>query len=159
MSYSIANSCEQLLGLIIREVFRVPADFRHGVVIACAFSNWGNLPVAVVQTVAKNEPFDAATDPMLGVAYVSVFILIVSVDESARQPSAHRCSMRAVQHLLFRPWNVQDLRLGLCGGCARERCVAAASVEAALAGRAEVGGKEGEREWRRGPGLEQAVDV
>lgn len=34
-------------------------------------SNWGNLPTAVVQTMAKEEPFDPAKDVDLGVAYIA----------------------------------------------------------------------------------------
>lgn len=45
---------------------------------ASTFSNWGNLPTAVVQTIATQDPFDPKRDPTLGVAYVSVFMLIVS---------------------------------------------------------------------------------
>lgn len=66
------------MGFIIREFFYVPADFQWGIIIACTFSNWGNLPTAVVQTIATEKPFDPTTDPTLGVAYVAVFILIVS---------------------------------------------------------------------------------
>lgn len=34
-------------------------------------SNWGNLPTAVVQTMAKEAPFNPATDVDLGVAYIA----------------------------------------------------------------------------------------
>lgn len=36
-----------------------------------ALSNWGNLPTAVVQSVAAAEPFDPSTDPALGVGQSS----------------------------------------------------------------------------------------
>lgn len=81
----------QLLGLIgsliIRELFYVPRDFRWGVLVLGIISNWGklqfidigvfgvlmsgNLPTAVVQTMAKEPPFDPATDVDLGVAYIA----------------------------------------------------------------------------------------
>ncbi len=58
---------------------------------ACACSNWGNLPTAVVQTVAQNAPFNKATDPTLGVAYVSVFILVVSIKVVLFTTAIDRC--------------------------------------------------------------------
>jgi soluble lytic murein transglycosylase-like protein len=41
-------------------------------------SNWGNLPTAVVQTMAREAPFDPATDVDLGVAYIAIFILLMN---------------------------------------------------------------------------------
>ncbi|RXK39192.1 hypothetical protein M231_03549 [Tremella mesenterica] len=67
-----------LLGWIVREIFYVPADFRYGIVVMGVISNWGNLPTAVVQTVAQNAPFDPSTDIELGVAYIAVFILLMN---------------------------------------------------------------------------------
>ncbi|KIY43078.1 hypothetical protein FISHEDRAFT_54136 [Fistulina hepatica ATCC 64428] len=68
-----------LFGVIIREVCYVPRNFWQGIVIACALSNWGNLPTAVVMTVMAEAPFDPDTDPELGVSYVSIFILIFHI--------------------------------------------------------------------------------
>ncbi|GJJ11276.1 hypothetical protein Clacol_005508 [Clathrus columnatus] len=41
----------------------------------CATSNWGNLPTAVVLSVTQVAPFNPATDPDLGVSFVSIFIV------------------------------------------------------------------------------------
>ncbi|KAL7411983.1 auxin efflux carrier [Mrakia frigida] len=64
-----------LMGLIVREIFWVPKEFHWGILIMSSLSNWGNLPTAIVQSVAAGEPFDSATDPTLGVGFVAVFIL------------------------------------------------------------------------------------
>lgn len=89
------------MGFILREFLYVPKDvngsvpappprrrlsltpslflalqFRYGILIMTALSNWGNLPTAIVQSVAANAPFDPTTDPTLGVGFVSVFICV-----------------------------------------------------------------------------------
>ncbi|WVN85983.1 uncharacterized protein L203_101141 [Cryptococcus depauperatus CBS 7841] len=72
----------QALGLffawLIREIFYVPIDFRWGILIAGVISNWGNLPTAVVQTMAQDAPFNSDTDVDLGVAYIAIFIFIMN---------------------------------------------------------------------------------
>ncbi|OCF62002.1 hypothetical protein L486_01668 [Kwoniella mangroviensis CBS 10435] len=72
----------QLLGLIfawiIRELFYVPIDFRWGILVSGLTSNWGNLPTAIVQTMAKESPFNPAVDVDLGVAYIAIFIFIMN---------------------------------------------------------------------------------
>ncbi|KIR60535.1 membrane protein [Cryptococcus bacillisporus CA1873] len=72
-----------ILGFIcawfVREFFFVPPDFRYGILVMGALSNWGNLPTAVVQTLAKSAPFDPGTDVELGVAYIAVFVLAMNV--------------------------------------------------------------------------------
>ncbi|KAE8540514.1 hypothetical protein D1P53_003461 [Cryptococcus gattii VGV] len=64
-----------ILGFIcawfVREFFFVPPDFRYGILVMGTLSNWGNLPTAVVQTLAKSAPFDPDTDVELGVAYIA----------------------------------------------------------------------------------------
>ncbi|WVW78207.1 hypothetical protein I302_100158 [Kwoniella bestiolae CBS 10118] len=73
----------QFIGLlfawITRELFYVPKDFHHGILVLGMLSNWGNLPTAVVQTLAKGSPFDPSTDVELGVAYIAVFVLVMTV--------------------------------------------------------------------------------
>ncbi|WVQ66266.1 uncharacterized protein L199_004445 [Kwoniella botswanensis] len=72
----------QLLGItfawIIRELFYVPIDFRWGILVSGLTSNWGNLPTAIVQTMAKESPFNPAVDVDLGVAYIAIFIFIMN---------------------------------------------------------------------------------
>ncbi|EMD40328.1 hypothetical protein CERSUDRAFT_91043 [Gelatoporia subvermispora B] len=64
-----------LLGIIIREICYVPRNFWQGIVLVTGMSNWGNLPFAVVMTVTAQPPFDPDTDPALGSACVSVFVV------------------------------------------------------------------------------------
>ncbi|KAI0369267.1 hypothetical protein BV20DRAFT_968125 [Pilatotrama ljubarskyi] len=62
-----------LMGIIIREICYVPRNFWQGIVIMTGMSNWGNLPNAIVLAVTQQPPFNPATDPALGVSYVSIF--------------------------------------------------------------------------------------
>ncbi|EMD40327.1 hypothetical protein CERSUDRAFT_91042 [Gelatoporia subvermispora B] len=64
-----------LFGLLIREVCYVPRNFWQGIIIVTGMSNWGNLPNAVVMSVTEQAPFNPATDPALGVSFVSIFIV------------------------------------------------------------------------------------
>ncbi|KDQ51714.1 hypothetical protein JAAARDRAFT_62400 [Jaapia argillacea MUCL 33604] len=64
-----------LMGLLIREMFYVPRNFWQGIVVMCGMSNWGNLPNSIVLTVTQLPPFNSATDPALGVSFVSIFIV------------------------------------------------------------------------------------
>ncbi|CED85262.1 Auxin efflux carrier [Phaffia rhodozyma] len=68
-----------VFSLIIREIFWVPRNFQWGILMAGTLSNWGNLPTAIVQSVATNAPFDPDTDPTLGVAYISVFMIVYNL--------------------------------------------------------------------------------
>lgn len=63
---------------ILREIFYVPGDFQWGFLMLGAMSNWGNLPIAVVQSVGTEAPFDPSKDQALGIAYIAVFILIMN---------------------------------------------------------------------------------
>lgn len=63
---------------ILREIFYVPGDFQWGFLMLGAMSNWGNLPIAVVQSVGTETPFDPSKDQALGIAYIAVFILIMN---------------------------------------------------------------------------------
>ncbi|GHJ84613.1 hypothetical protein NliqN6_1015 [Naganishia liquefaciens] len=67
------------LGWLIRECLYVPADFQWGILAATTWSNWGNLPIAVITTVATQSPFDKNVDPTLGTAYVAVFTLVYNI--------------------------------------------------------------------------------
>nr|XP_018260066.1 uncharacterized protein I303_06983 [Kwoniella dejecticola CBS 10117]OBR82224.1 hypothetical protein I303_06983 [Kwoniella dejecticola CBS 10117] len=70
----------QMLGLMfawcIREIFYVPIDFRWGILLIQTIV--GNLPTAIVQTMAKEAPFNPAVDVDLGVAYIAIFIFIMN---------------------------------------------------------------------------------
>ncbi|KAF9021484.1 auxin efflux carrier [Hymenopellis radicata] len=71
--------CGCIFGIIIREVCYVPRNFWQGIIVACAISNWGNLPTAIVLTVTKSKPFNADTDPALGVSFVAIFIVSYNI--------------------------------------------------------------------------------
>ncbi|KAL8292621.1 hypothetical protein RQP46_001233 [Phenoliferia psychrophenolica] len=78
----VALLCQALglsIAVVIRELFYVPAEFQWGILLLGMISNWGNLPTAIVQSVATESPFDPATDPSLGIAYIAIFILIMSL--------------------------------------------------------------------------------
>ncbi|WVR04802.1 hypothetical protein IAU60_001814 [Kwoniella sp. DSM 27419] len=68
-----------VMALITRELFYVPADFQYGILVLGVLFNWGNLPTAIVQTLAKSEPFNPSTDEELGVAYIAVFVLVMTI--------------------------------------------------------------------------------
>ncbi|BGP42192.1 Protein M3 [Rhodotorula kratochvilovae] len=65
-----------LMGVIVRLVFPTPRNFRWGLLAAATWSNWGDLPTSVVQTVCASAPFSGAEDADLAVAYVAIFILV-----------------------------------------------------------------------------------
>ncbi|KLT43522.1 hypothetical protein CC85DRAFT_296012 [Cutaneotrichosporon oleaginosum] len=66
------------LAWVVSEVFWVPSDFKFGILVMGVISNWGNLPTAVVQTMAREAPFNPDTDVDLGVAYIAIFILLMN---------------------------------------------------------------------------------
>ncbi|GJN90627.1 hypothetical protein Rhopal_003639-T1 [Rhodotorula paludigena] len=66
-----------VLGLFGRALTPSPRKFRHGIISAYAFGNWGDLPTAVVLSVTSTSPFSGGHDETLGIAYCSVFILVV----------------------------------------------------------------------------------
>ncbi|CDO68782.1 hypothetical protein BN946_scf184989.g48 [Trametes cinnabarina] len=68
-----------VMGMLIREICYVPRNFWQGIIIMTGMSNWGNLPNAIVQTVTQQPPFNPATDPQLGVSYVSIFTVCYHV--------------------------------------------------------------------------------
>ncbi|CAG7847831.1 SubName: Full=Uncharacterized protein {ECO:0000313/EMBL:CCA77878.1} [Serendipita indica DSM 11827] len=63
------------LSLLVREFFWVPHRFRTGLLVAGAWSNWGDVPTAVIMSITASAPF-APGDVNLGVAYISAFILV-----------------------------------------------------------------------------------
>ncbi|GJN92474.1 hypothetical protein Rhopal_005504-T1 [Rhodotorula paludigena] len=65
-----------LMGIIVRVLFPTPRNFRWGLLAAATWSNWGDLPTSVVQTVCASAPFSGQADADLAVAYVAIFILI-----------------------------------------------------------------------------------
>ncbi|KAF8603189.1 auxin efflux carrier [Ceratobasidium sp. AG-I] len=72
----------QLYGLfiawLVREAFWVPRRFHNGILAAGVWSNWGDLPTAVIMTMTASAPFSSG-DSDVAVAYVSAFILVAFV--------------------------------------------------------------------------------
>ncbi|QRV76962.1 hypothetical protein RhiJN_19808 [Ceratobasidium sp. AG-Ba] len=72
----------QLYGLfiawIVRTVFWVPRRFHNGILVAGAWSNWGDLPTAVIISMTATAPFSKG-DSDVAVAYISAFILVFFV--------------------------------------------------------------------------------
>ncbi|GAA6055134.1 hypothetical protein JCM3770_007458 [Rhodotorula araucariae] len=71
--YLLISLC---MGVVVRIALPTPRNFRWGLLAAATWSNWGDLPTSVVQTVCASAPFSGAADADLAVAYVSIFILV-----------------------------------------------------------------------------------
>ncbi|KAI5481397.1 auxin efflux carrier transmembrane protein [Pseudohyphozyma bogoriensis] len=52
---------------------------RWGILVASAWSNWGDLPTAFVSTITLSAPFNGTEDSNLSIAYVAIFILVFYV--------------------------------------------------------------------------------
>ncbi|GAA5959849.1 hypothetical protein JCM10213_008314, partial [Rhodosporidiobolus nylandii] len=65
-----------LLGVLVRVFLPTPRNFRWGILAAATWSNWGDLPTSVVQTICAGAPFAGPGDADLAVAYVAIFILV-----------------------------------------------------------------------------------
>ncbi|BGO99685.1 Protein M3 [Rhodotorula toruloides] len=94
-----------VLGVLARAVTETPHCFRYGILFAYMFGNWGDLPTAVVYSIAANAPFNGASDEALGIAYVSGFILVNYISSFPLQ------GLRLVQVDYHHPPNpVRELR-------------------------------------------------
>lgn len=68
-----------VFGTGVRAFTQTPQKFRYGLLSAWTYSNWGDLPTAVVQTITASAPFAGAVDTDLGIAYVAIFILVAYI--------------------------------------------------------------------------------
>ncbi|CAE6466245.1 unnamed protein product [Rhizoctonia solani] len=72
----------QLYGFVIawitRKIFWVPRCFHSGILAAGIWSNWGDLPTAVIMSMTASAPFSPG-DSDVAVAYLSAFILVFFV--------------------------------------------------------------------------------
>ncbi|KAM0791143.1 hypothetical protein ACM66B_005629 [Microbotryomycetes sp. NB124-2] len=68
-----------LLGIVFRAITPTPRKFRYGILAGYAFGNYGDLPTAVIQTLALSSPFKGQSDEALAIAYISIFILTVNL--------------------------------------------------------------------------------
>ncbi|KAK9763878.1 Protein M3 [Basidiobolus ranarum] len=67
-----------LFGLGYRFLLPLPKNFRNGFVAASIWANWGDLPLAVMTSVGDSPPFKPG-DSSIGVAYMSVFIVMFNL--------------------------------------------------------------------------------
>ncbi|KAF9218915.1 hypothetical protein BS17DRAFT_719315 [Gyrodon lividus] len=63
----------------IKQLFWVPHRFRYGILAAGAFGNTGDIPTSVVLGVMASAPFNGTEDENLGVGYVTVFMLVMTI--------------------------------------------------------------------------------
>ena len=59
-----------VLTFLLRSFTRVPDNFHYGIIAAGGWSNWGDLPTSVVQTICTGAPFNGTADGDLAIAYV-----------------------------------------------------------------------------------------
>ncbi|KAA8910795.1 auxin efflux carrier [Sphaerosporella brunnea] len=63
-------------GFLVRWLMPLPKTWRSGVLMTGSCSNWGDLPIAFVLTIAKSAPFNGNGDIARGVAYASIFMVV-----------------------------------------------------------------------------------
>ncbi|KAJ7474875.1 auxin efflux carrier transmembrane protein [Mycena latifolia] len=68
-----------VLAWLVSQVFWVPHRFRWGILVAGGWSNWGDIPTAVVMSITGATPFNGSTDQTLSVAYIAGFILVYMI--------------------------------------------------------------------------------
>ncbi|WAQ91898.1 hypothetical protein PtA15_15A291 [Puccinia triticina] len=68
-----------LLSKILLMAVPVPNNFRNGFVVAAVWSNWGNIPMSVIQSLAAGPPFGKPEDVEMGVSYASFFVMVYNV--------------------------------------------------------------------------------
>ncbi|CAH7666403.1 auxin efflux carrier [Phakopsora pachyrhizi] len=68
-----------LMASIALKIVHVPENFKSGFVVAAVWSNWGNLPISVIQSLTSEYPFGKPMDEVLGVAYASFFVLLYNL--------------------------------------------------------------------------------
>ncbi|KAJ3539554.1 hypothetical protein NM688_g6347 [Phlebia brevispora] len=89
----IYEAISMVMAWIVKQFFWVPHRFRYGIIMAGTWSNWADLPTAVVMSITAGPPFNPATDSNIAVAYVSAFIFVFFVSSSPS--SMLKCCLRA----------------------------------------------------------------
>ncbi|KAF7304414.1 Auxin efflux carrier transmembrane protein [Mycena chlorophos] len=79
-----------LIAWVVRLLFWVPHRFRWGIIVAGGWSNWGDIPTAVVMSITAAAPFNGEADQTLSVAYIAGFILVFMVRRRAVQVTLSR---------------------------------------------------------------------
>ncbi|KAJ7438095.1 auxin efflux carrier transmembrane protein [Mycena galericulata] len=68
-----------VLAWLVSQVFWVPHRFRWGILVAGGWSNYGDIPTAVVMSITGAAPFNGTADQTLSVAYMAGFILVYMI--------------------------------------------------------------------------------
>ncbi|KAJ7471569.1 auxin efflux carrier transmembrane protein [Mycena galericulata] len=68
-----------ILAWLVSQVFWVPHRFRWGILVAGGWSNYGDIPTAVVMSITGAAPFNGTADQTLSVAYIAGFILVYMI--------------------------------------------------------------------------------
>ncbi|PLW39368.1 hypothetical protein PCASD_05036 [Puccinia coronata f. sp. avenae] len=68
-----------LLSKALLMVVSVPPNFRNGFIVAAVWSNWGNIPISVIQSLAAGPPFGKPEDVEMGVSYASFFVMVYNI--------------------------------------------------------------------------------
>ncbi|KAJ7841083.1 auxin efflux carrier transmembrane protein [Mycena olivaceomarginata] len=68
-----------ILAWMVSQIFWVPHRFRWGILVAGGWSNYGDIPTAVVMSITGAAPFNGAADQTLGVAYIAGFLLVYMI--------------------------------------------------------------------------------
>ncbi|TFK48082.1 auxin efflux carrier [Heliocybe sulcata] len=65
-----------VMAWIIKQFFWVPHRFRHGIIVAGGWANYGDIPTSVIMSLTATAPFNGTSDQNLAVAYCSAFIFV-----------------------------------------------------------------------------------
>ncbi|KAJ7708205.1 auxin efflux carrier [Mycena rosella] len=68
-----------LMAWLVSQVFWVPWRFRWGILVAGGWSNYGDIPTAVVMSITGAAPFNGTADQTLSVAYIAGFLLVYMI--------------------------------------------------------------------------------
>ncbi|KAF7368689.1 Auxin efflux carrier transmembrane protein [Mycena venus] len=68
-----------ILAWLVSQIFWVPHRFRRGILVAGGWSNWGDIPTAVVMSITSAAPFNGTADQTLSVAYIAGFLLVYMI--------------------------------------------------------------------------------
>ncbi|KAJ7246980.1 auxin efflux carrier transmembrane protein [Mycena rebaudengoi] len=68
-----------LMAWVVSQIFWVPHRFRWGILVAGGWSNYGDIPTAVVMSITGAAPFKGVDDQTLSVAYIAGFLLVYMI--------------------------------------------------------------------------------
>ncbi|KAJ9071247.1 Protein M3, variant 2 [Entomophthora muscae] len=67
-------------GFAFRKLFAstLAPDFNYSILVAAGWSNWGDIPLAVIRNITST-PYFKEEDNALGVAYIAVFVMVFNI--------------------------------------------------------------------------------